>query len=245
MKNIALLITCYCLSLVAYSQEKPPPDSFTTEWICKVSWFLPTDQIDSATRSQYIEILLEYCQKLKEAKKNTKNNTRFLQKAFCQIHKDFLGDYSLNSPLAKTFQNKKFDCVASSALFALVLEYMGYTYQIHETATHAYIKIQTPKGDILLETTNASEGFIKFPTEIIQLEQTYNSLLPRHNHVDFVPFNRIISLKELAGLQFYNQALAAMQDNNFNKGNVLLRKAKMLYYRSERVEKLMCLAGKL
>lgn len=240
MKKISLLFLCYSTIWMAYSQDEPPSHA----WASKASWFLPTEQISTTERKQYSQTLQTYCEKLKKQLK-PKQDKKSLQKIFRQLHHTFLRTYRVNSSLAQTFRTGEFDCVSGTALFGLVLEYMEYAYTIHETATHVYLKVQTKQGQVLIETTNATQGFIKYTKEIGAIEQMYNSLLPKNVPPDFVPFNNTITLKELAGLQFYNQALFALQSENFEAGNILLRKAKMLYYHAPRVEKLLYLAKKL
>ncbi len=228
-----LFILCYFTSIEAYSQDK----QFIAQWMVHVSWFLPAEQVSRTERTEYTQKLLEHCQKLAKQRRNIKQERKFLQKVFYQTHKKFKLAYATNSSVAQAVLVGKFDCVSGTALFALVLDYLGYTYEIHETTSHAYLKVKTLQGIVLLETTNVTQGFVKFANEIREIEQTYSPLLPKHT-------NRIITLKELAGLQFYNQALFAMQTENFATGNALLHKAKMLYHRSERVERLLYLAEK-
>jgi hypothetical protein len=158
-----------------------------------------------------------------------------LQKIFRQTHQTFLRDYRTNTPFASVFRTGKYDCVASTALFALVLEYVGYEYQLYETHNHVYLKVQTSQGTVLLETTNATQGFVKFEREIREIEKSYHQAMPQKG----------ITLKELAGLQFYNEALSAVQAQHYQEGTLLLRKAQMLYQDSPRVERLHFLVKQL
>lgn len=236
MKKILVFWLCALLAAQAYCQDEPPsPLPTQTEWATQVSWFLPTEKVSKETRQQYTTTLLQHCQQLVASQKKQGKNRKFLQKIFRQTHQRFLTEYHSNTPFSSVFSTGKYDCVASTALFALVLEYVGYTYQLYETHNHVYLKVQTPEGAVLLETTNATQGFVKYTSEIQTIENSYHQILPQKG----------ISLKELAGLQFYNEALSAMQAEHYQEGTLLLRKAQMLYQDSPRVERLHFLAKQL
>lgn len=230
MKKIVFGFVCYFVYAIAHAQEEPP-----SIWACKVSWFLPTEQASTSERTAHTALLFQHAQDWAGKKQKAKNDRHFLAKMFHKTHKKFLKKYKLNTPFAKTIQQGTYDCVSSTALFALMLEYAKYDYQIFETPNHVYIKVQTSKGVILLETTNRTWGFVKYTKEINALEQSYHLLASP----------KAISLKELAGLQFYNQALDAIQKENYAQGTKLLCKAKMLYNHSERIKRLSFLVGKL
>lgn len=223
---------CYFLFLVAHAQDEPPS---TSQWTAQLSWFLPTEQVSASERAIYTQTLLAYTHTWAGKARKAKNDRAFLEKLFNATHRKFLKKYQTDSPFYKAMRVGKYDCVSSVALFALLLEYTGYTYQIYETPNHAYLKVQTSKGEVLLETTNRAWGFVKSASEIQAAEKNYQLLA----------CPQAISLKELAGLQFYNQALSAMKAENYAQGTALLRKAKMLYNNSERIKRLGFLAGKL
>ena len=246
MKKFVLFLLCFCASFAVRSQDEPPSmDSLAYQnWAVMVSWFLPLDNVTPTERAAYTQNLQAHCRKLQLERKQ-KNEQQFLAYIFRKTHKQFLTAYTHNSHFSQVFQTGKFDCVASTTLFALILEHLGYTYQIHETPLHVYLKVQTAQGEFLLETTHAGKGFLSLPADIQAMEQSYLTMLPKNVPPDFVPFNHTITLKQLAGLQFYNQALAALQTENIAQGNALLRKAKMLYNDSERVLRLKYLVGKL
>lgn len=221
MKKYIIGCVCYFLFLVAHAQEEPP-----SSWKTQLSWFLPTEQASASERQAYTHLLFAHAQKLAHKKQKVRHERAFLAKLYRITHRNFLKKYATNSPFAKTMQTGTYDCVSSVALFALMLEYTGYAYQIHETHNHVYIKVQTAQGEVVLETTSRTLGFVKYPAQEVNLKPDF----------------RIISLKELAGLQFYNQALDAMQQENYSKGTKLLRKAKMLYAESPRINRLNFLA---
>jgi hypothetical protein len=231
MKQIILLISLFLLVFECVAQRNIYTENFDNQWITKTSWFLPTEQASTQERQAYQARLLSHAKHLVTISKHNKQDRAFLQKIFRKTHKKFLGKYQKNTPFAHIFRTGEYDCVASTAMFALMLEYTGFTYQIYETVNHVYLKVQTEKGVVLLETTNATGGFMKFAGEIAKTEKDYGT-------------STRIDLKALAGLQLYNQALFAMQNENIVEGKHLLKKAKMLYFDSERIERLQFLATK-
>ncbi len=164
-------------------------------------------------------------------KKETQNNDiRFLQWLHRQIHEEFLQIY--RSPVAfnQIFETKEYDCVTGTLLTAYILEKIAYNFAIIETTDHVYLQVLLPKKTILIETTDPIRGVV---TDSVSIEHR----LAKH------AFKRKISLFQLTGVQYYNQAVRYYQNYRFAEAENSLTKAEMIYA-SERTQILKPLISK-
>jgi tetratricopeptide (TPR) repeat protein len=124
-------------------------------------------------------------------------------------------------------------------LYGLILQKLHYPVEIHETAFHAYLIIHTPKKKLLLDATDAENGFAYYPYQIRAREALYRE----NERARYQPaLNRIISFYELAGLHYYNEAILQFNAQNYSESIKFLEKAAKLYPRSERIQYLQASA---
>jgi len=164
-----------------------------------------------------------------------------LKVIYNSVHNSFLKKYVELSQFSSIFRYGEFNCVSSTALFALVLDRCDIPYSIMISSTHAYM-IADPDGEgFLIETTQAEGGLIAFDEKfqndyvdylyknklISEEEYMYNSslnLFKKH----FANDTRI-SISELAGIQYYNKGLVSLiNDKNITAYNCF-EKASILY----------------
>ncbi|MEM8895352.1 MAG: hypothetical protein AAGC88_12290 [Bacteroidota bacterium] len=191
------------------------------------------------------ELVLEsFDQKLshyRDTRIKASDDTQFLKKLFFGIQRDKLQHYKNNVSLAEMFTQKgSYDCLTGTAVYALILDALGIDFSIKETDFHVYLIVHLDKKDILFEATDPVNGFVENPIVITERVKLYrdgeraSELLVSNQAEDAslrIPYriDRVISLSNLAGLQYYNLALKAFDATDYVLSNELIDLAISLY----------------
>lgn len=205
---------------------------------------------------EYQTQLTDIVQKLK--RKQAKRTARqTLEKVFYHVHRKQLDWYEEHVDFTDVFENGEYDCVTGTALYALILKELGYKYTIYEFDYHVLLVVDLGEERILIEATDPLEGFIPDEKEIARRLAAYsNGEDPVETSIEAVSsntervanhVNNKISLLELAALQYFNLSVRAFNENNIEKANELIRKAKYLYpsYRIKEVDRVFANQQKL
>jgi hypothetical protein len=156
---------------------------------------------------------------------------------FYNVHHHYLKTFKKYQTFEQLMLNGNYNCLTGTALYALILEELGYKYDIIETTYHIFIIVKTQTGRFLIESTDPFSGF-EYNDDIIneRLQAIRDSELKRHNKSVYnykVSLFKNVGLMDLVGLQFYNQAINAFNNKEFINAAVYLDQASN-YYRSER-----------
>ncbi len=201
----------------------------------KIAWFLGED---TAATQEVSNQFIDYIALFQSNKKDPEKQAYLIRKIFFKSQRLFLRAYENYVTLGELFGPKgKFDCVTGTALYALMLDALDIDYSIKETDFHVYLLVHLEDRDILLESTDPVDGFIIDGEEIMFRKKLYR-LSPENGRIDesnidglkyLMCIDRKITLKQLAGLQYFN--LAAKSFNNGDMENALhhLDYASMLY----------------
>ncbi|MEM8966400.1 MAG: hypothetical protein AAGE93_08270 [Bacteroidota bacterium] len=183
----------------------------------------------------------------KFAKKGSEKKIKQLYKT---LHTSFLRKYEMKNTFSSIFRIGQYNCVSATGLYAIALSDLGIDYTIRETPTHVYL-IAYPKTErILVETTDPTGGYYAFDNNfknefVTQMRkrkliseqefttQSVNSLFDKYYFTD-----EDITLTQLAGLQYYNDALYSMEEEKYEYARQQLEKAHLLYP-SERIAYLL------
>jgi tetratricopeptide (TPR) repeat protein len=179
----------------------------------------------------YFRELDQLARQLGKKRKKT-DHTRMVKRVFDEGRRRFLHSYDKNYPhFDQLFTEGSYNCLTGTALYAWVLGRLGYPVQIHETAFHAYLTVQAGHTVYLLDATDPSSGFVVGAAAAGKraLWYTGNELQKG------VSYNRLVTLRELCGLQYYNQGVVAFNARDYNRSLAYLRKALELYPRSARI----------
>lgn len=204
--------------------------------------------IDSA-RYQRIKAELILCALKLEARRiKVKNDLNYLSYVFHRIHKQYLRTYDYPEAFTGIFNKGRYNCVSGAALYASILGQLGYRYDLYETRFHVFIIVRASDGiEVMYETTDPLNGFISGGNEIqkrintylenekLQLGKTDTLTPPFHTK----PLLNKITLKELAGLHYYNLAVNAINECDSVTAKNALLKARLLYPQSERIRHLL------
>ena len=197
----------------------------------------------SMTIDKYNSFVYEYDKLLasiEKARAKTKNDKSLLQKMFYKVHHKKLGWYENHVTLSQTLDSKKYDCLTGSALLALILHDLNYTYKILEFDFHVFVIAETEAGQVLLEATDPFNGFVTDPK---QIDDRIRSNVKNEKVSDGIYKTYIrneIDLKALAGLQYFNMAVDFYNHQEYKKASDFIKKADLLYP-SERIRSTMLL----
>ncbi|WP_304516625.1 hypothetical protein [Cecembia rubra] len=180
---------------------------------------------------------------LDQKMKREVGDVRMLYELFFTTHQLMLKDYAKHANFSNTLTDGVYDCVTGTGLFALVLDRYQIPYDIVETDEHVYIKGLLDKMPFIIESTFPKNGLITGAKQIMKFERQF---LPNGNKSDqsistlslgklnesphsSKMYLNYIGLKELAGLQYYNDAIKKFDDKEYQNAYKQLIKAAYLY----------------
>jgi hypothetical protein len=139
-----------------------------------------------------------------------------------KAHNKFLRNYKPYSDFAEIFTNGSFDCLTATAFFSNVLHRMHFEFEVVETNYHIFLMVNTPEGQVLLETTDRLAGIVDNPAEIDRRLEAYKMEGPSGVSSGLTAYRygfnlcKKVPAEKLPGLITYNQAV-----NAYNRGNWL------------------------
>jgi tetratricopeptide (TPR) repeat protein len=174
----------------------------------------------------------------KERKKGTEKFVKALHKS---LHTNQLRYYQDICTVSETVNGGAYNCVSATAIFALIFEKTGYPYAIHQTPNHVYIVVEPQASNIVVETTTDTKAQFTINEEFKQgyLDYLRKAKLfsPKEtagmtndqifNHYYFG--DEVISLKQLAGIQYYNDGLLHSEKEAYDEALSQFEKAYLLY----------------
>lgn len=170
-----------------------------------------------------------------------KSDYKFLLQIFEKTHHKLLKKYVQHSTFNSMLTEGKFDCVSGSAALGLLLERYQYNFDIVETDYHVFIVVDLNGKKVVLESTLPIGGVISStsevkkyidsykPAEFAQLKSFNQSLGGNEIEYSDNSIFRKVNLKQLAGLQYYNDAIVHFNSQEFAHAIDQLSKAYTLY----------------
>ncbi|MGY6745001.1 MAG: hypothetical protein ACXIUQ_19880 [Cecembia sp.] len=167
---------------------------------------------------------------------------RLLSDIFYITHQLMLSRYETHANFSSTLTDGIYDCVTGTGMYAILLERFKVPYIIIETDEHVYLKGEFEGVPFIMESTFPLEGLIvgledvldfekKFigdsdPKEAIRLPNVLGAMSTAVKPSSV--FNKI-GIKELAGLQYYNDAVLKFNEKAYQNAYIQLIKAAYLY----------------
>lgn len=191
----------------------------------------------SASADKWLELVDDLDQKAA----SKRNDIKFIRQVFEKTHQKLLKKYEQHSTFNSMLNEGKFDCVSGSAALSLLLERYGYTFDIVETDYHVFIVINLSGQKVVLESTLPIGGMITSQSEVKKYIDSYKpaefALLKAYNQslggieIEYSDNSifRKVNLRQLAGLQYYNDAIVHFNSQAFNHAADQLSKAYLLY----------------
>ncbi len=197
-----------------------------------LAYFLSADA--SVTDSTFVQMhadLSDFCRQLAKKRKKSLSESYFLHYVFKQVSQRYLHQYQ-PYPLFTGLQDNVYNCVSGTALYAWMLGKLGFEIEIRETNRHVYLRVKTEKSNYLMDATDPENGFVsEDEMQIVRRELWYAS----NELMQGKPYNRSITLRELAGLQYFNEAVKAFNRRAYESCMQHLTKAGRLYRESTKI----------
>ncbi len=177
--------------------------------------------------------LSEFLARLTEKKKKYQSEKRFLSHLFYKVHRKLLKQYRPHATFYQTLEKGSYDCVTGTATYALLLDALAIPYQVHEFPYHVYLSVTTTEGDtFLIESTDPQGGWVTDQDEQTRRADFYNlqseEQSQKHFRYNFI-INETITLTQLVGLSYFNEAVESYNQRNLRRAIDLLRHADRLY----------------
>ncbi len=178
---------------------------------------------------------------LEKKKFGSKNEEKKLKILFDLTHDRFFDQYIEVSNFYEIFRTREYNCVSATALYALILKSYGIPYQIKETPTHVYAVAYPYTKNILLESTAPQSGYFSPSQKDIEraVEALVESKYIKQSEVDRQGITQVynnffyskdnIDIRQLAGLQYYNETLQHLEKEQYKAALNAVRKSALLY----------------
>lgn len=187
---------------------------------------------------------------LRNKKISSKSEEKQIKILFSETHKNFFSRYQEVSNFDKIFTIKEYNCVSATGLYVLLMEEFRIPYVIKETPTHVYAIAYPHTKGIVVESTAPKNGYYS-PSEkdirkaveaLVEFkyytEEEVKNKGPREIYKDFFFSEDEITLQNLAGLQYHNEMIQQLSEEDFQSALNAGLKSNMLYP-SQRTEYLL------
>lgn len=204
-----------------------------------LSLFLTFPATAGAKADNFRMELSRFCLDLKE--KKHRNELTYLRNIFSSVQLRYLKKYQRYATFDRLSIDGSYDCLTGTALYAIVLQQLGIAFAIHETSAHSYLLVYSESGPVMFETTDPLQGFITSDQQIQEREERYSREMVedlknldgmtgfRTQPMSMRTFNEVISIKQLAGLHYFNQAVIQYNLGNYRPAVNMLEKAYTAY----------------
>lgn len=170
--------------------------------------------------------LNELIESLNPARFEGYSDSKKIKKIFNIVQDDLLVKYHLENQFLEVFKSGRFNCVSSTAVYAILLEEFNIPYQIIEVPEHVYLIAQPNGQSIVMEGTDAQDGYLKLTESVVgkQLgtlvsmkvisEEELNSP-DLGNVIDELYPSESIGLSKLVAIQYYNQSIYDYEEGKY------------------------------
>ena len=201
---------------------------------------------------RFYSFLMQY----NESKFQSKKPERKSRQIHGDLQKTFLKLYQNNASFEEIFYNGNYSDISSLGLYAIAFDHAKIPYAIRDEADELYILTYPNADKIKLELTMSGHTLIK-PT--MEFKQQYVELLRVQKRITDAELSKVgvialfdkyyyggtqigITIPNVIGLQYYNQAITDLQSNRFQGSFSNAEKAYLLYP-SPKTSYLMTVAG--
>lgn len=191
-------------------------------------------QISAEELEAHMHDIEAFTRKLAKRQSRYRSEKQFLEYAFYKIHNRYMKRYSEHTDLYDLLDKGEYDCITGTAFYGLILDALDIRYTIKELPYHVYllVQLQDEEGTVLLESTDARAGFVEDPERIHEMMALYaqdiQSDKADHYRYNF-EINSEIDLKQLAALNYYNEAIVYYNAHNLSQATHYLNYAAQLY----------------
>lgn len=196
------------------------------------------------TDEEYQTLLNKYSSKVEGIKTEMMRQNKTQKKInvmYKKTYLEFFREYKSNINFSEIFTTGKYNCVSSSALFSLILSDLKIDYSIKEDPNHVYLVANPALEKIILQTTSLNQGVIEVKETFKQqyanqllgakiiTEEEYNSTTLNDLFNKYYFTSKDIDIEELVGIQYSNNAISYIEQDNFDAALKQAEKAWMFY----------------
>ena len=207
-------------------------------------------QMNASTYDKFASHFQSQLKQIDLEKLNGKKAEKKIKTIYSNIHDGFLKKYELQNEFSSIFSDGRYNCVSASALYGMVFKEFNIPFIIKEKPTHVYVVAYPDTEKILVETTDPTGGFITFSERYKQafVEQMkkaklispeeYQAKTPSQLFDQYYFADQEITLEELVGVQYANDAIYKLEDQQLEAAYGQLEKA-YLFYPTEKIISLL------
>ncbi len=213
--------------------------------------FMATSKdIDSNKADKYLSVYNNFLNSLCSGRFLKYNPKRQIRILYRTVNNTFFTKYEFSTTFDKIFHNGNYNCVTASALYGIVLDHLNIPFYIMETPMHVYIVAYYNKTHIKIESAGPYSGYFVYNESIKRtLIEFFKSIkLIDENEISdssidelfdkYYFYGNKISLRELIGIQYINNAAFNILEENFIESYKNLEKS-YLFYPSEDTKQLL------
>jgi len=169
---------------------------------------------------------------------------KMVRAIFYRSHQQLFHRYKQYTLDLDALNDGLYDCVSGSLILAALLDQFDISYEIVETSFHVFLEVTVEGNHLLLEVTDPRSGLMGMPEEKDRYLSSYAKELgdvrlwqvtDEESANSNPTIYKKISLRNLMGLQYFNQSIRF-----YNEGNPLaayqFSVTALKYHNSERIE---------
>ncbi len=181
--------------------------------------------------------ILEYnslLQSIKDKKDKFSSDQQYLQFIYKYVHRKSLKRYKTYVTLEETLSKSGYyNCLTGTLLYGLILNELGFDITIREFSYHVLLIVNLEDKKVMIESTDPLNGFVVGDIAVNKRIAAYkaeDSQKKRNTVYDFTTvIDNEISIEQLVGLHFYNQAINSLNQLKINAASLEITKAFQLY----------------
>lgn len=196
----------------------------------------------SAQRTQQVKQEIDaFVQEIKSSNLMRMSEEKQMKELHQKVRNKFLTTYKYITPFHEIFETGQYNCVSATALFALVLEQLDIPYNIQQLPTHVYIMAYPDTKAISVEMTAikdasympARKDVSKAVGILIDLGLATSEDVKKAGETAiynmFYNPNGVVDLEQLAGIQYLNEAITALNEGHYETAFTAICKTEKLY----------------
>lgn len=203
-------------------------------------YFTVEAENDFEDYSEFQSELMVFQGELEKKLSSIQDERKKLRKFHRLVQNRYFKFYELYSPFSNIYEEGVYNCISGTALYAMLLDGLGFEVNIQETPHHSFLTAIGEEGNYLFETTDSDFGFMWEEEKIYKRINDFHELTPEESTImgmgsevnddlNKYSFVREVSMRELAGLQYYNSGIVAFNNGDYKEASRLLKKATYLY----------------
>lgn len=177
-----------------------------------------------------VSMLSQHISKLEKIRSRNPNEVDFLSAIFFRTHRKFLKDYGTYSAFDEMINQRNYSCLSGTMLYSILLDYFEFDYSAVELTNHIYLEVAGKAGKTyVFESTDPINGFGEIGVRADNLTIGFladngasEKVVANATYEFSEVINSGLSLEEMTGLQYYNQAVLNLSEKKYLKALKLI-----------------------